>query len=385
MAGYSSNFSNVRKPLHLASTLPPQCYTSVKFYQQEIQQIFLRHWQFVGRQEQVAEPGQYICHEGVGGSVIVVRDSKGEINAFANTCRHRGSRLVSGQGQCARIVCPYHSWVYGLDGTLVGAPGMQNVDGFEKADFPLLKIPVETWGGFVFINHDHSTEPLQQHLGNMAEKFAAYKPAEMRQVLSIHFDVHSNWKLLAENALEAYHTGTVHKDTLGQQQARPVNSTGNWTGLLVEDEASVATMPGDDKPFPHIQGLAGEALSGAYFTILYPCTQFVFAQDCMWWLDLKPLAADKTSLVLGACFPQSTIALPQFEERLSLYRRRWEMATAEDNEICESQQQGQAFERPPGRFAPGEFAVHAFSNWVLDQLLDPVHVEAPSPRTRGSR
>ncbi len=363
----SYDYSGVRRSLTQATTLPSWCYTSEQIYDQEIEQIFLRQWQFAGREEEIAESGQYFCHDGVGGSVIVIRGAKGEINAFANTCRHRGSRLVSGDGQCARIVCPYHSWVYGLDGQLVGAPGMQEVENFSVADFPLLKIPVDAWGGFIFVNYDESCIPLEQHLGNMPEKFDAHGPASMKLVHSVVFEINCNWKLLAENALEAYHTGTVHRDTLGQQKSRAVESTGNWTGLLVEDETSVATMTGDDKPFPHIQGLGNEAKSGTYFSLLFPCTEFVFAQDCMWWLDFRPVAVDKTVLKLGACFPESTIALSWFEEKVELYKQRWKLATEEDNRICETQQQGQVFDRPPGRFSNHEFAVHAFENWVLDQ------------------
>jgi len=182
--------------------------------------------------------------------------------------------------------------------------------------------------------------------------------------------INSNWKLLAENALEAYHTGSVHQKTLGQQESSPIETTKNWTGLLVKDENSVGTMPGDSKPFPHISGLSEEARSGTYFTMLFPATQLVFAQDCMWWLAIKPIAVDRTQLTLSACFPEATIDLPDFDEKVKPYFKRWELATREDNSICESQQQGQIFDRPAGRFTAAEFAVHEMSNWVLDQLLD---------------
>ena len=212
--------------------------------------------------------------------------------------------------------------------------------------------------------------PLAKHIGNMPRKFDAHRPADMRLVGELEFDIASNWKLLAENALEAYHTGSVHRETLGQQQSSAIDTTGNWTGLLVEDEQSVATMPGNDKPLPHIDGLGAAGAAGAWFTLLYPSTQFVFAQDCLWWLAFRPQAVDRTRLAIGACFPQSTIDLPGFRDKVELYFERWRLATAEDNAICEQQQQGQKFTRPPGRFADSEFAVHAFTNWVLDQVVD---------------
>ena len=363
-------YREVRKPLLEASTLPPACYTSDKFFKREIEHAFLPHWQFVGREEQLDGPGKYFCHEGVGGSVIILRDRDDQLRAFANSCRHRGARLLSGSGDCRRIVCPYHSWTYHLDGSLGGTPGMREVKDFDPTDYPLLELALTTWAGFIFIRYQTGEGSLLDHLGSMPQKFETHRCAEMRFVGRLEFEVNSNWKLLAENALEAYHTGSVHRETLGQQDASALQSSAGWTGLLVEDEQSVATLRGEDKPFPHIDGLGDEAASGAYFTLLYPSTQFVFAQDCMWWLDFEPEAVDRTRVSIGACFPQSTIDLTGFDEKVKPYFDRWRRATVEDNAICEAQQQGQKLARPPGRFAPSEFAVHALANWVLDQVLD---------------
>ena len=365
----AETYRDLRKPLCDASTLPPGCYTQDEFYRREIERVFKRYWQFICREEQVGEAGAYLCYDGPGGPVIIVRGREGRLRAFANSCRHRGSRLLSGSGQCKRIVCPYHSWSYDLNGLLIGTPGMESINDFAARDFPLLELRLDSWAGFVFIHYQPDPAPLSEHLGSMRDKFAAHRCDAMRFCGSLEFEIASNWKLLAENALEAYHTGSVHRDTLGQQQASQFETRGNWTGLLIKDEQSVATLQGDDKPFPHIEGLDAQAAGGAYFTLLYPSTQFVFAQDCMWWLAFQPRTVDRTRLSIGACFPRSTIELPDFEKKVTLYFKRWQNATMEDNAICEQQQQGQTFERPPGRFAAGEFAVHAFSNWLIDQMV----------------
>jgi choline monooxygenase len=359
----------VRKPLHEASCLPPDCYTSNDFYRREVTEVFARHWQFVGREEQLEEDGSYFCFDGPAGPVIVLRTESGDLKAFANSCRHRGARLLNDSGRCKRIVCPYHSWSYRLDGQLLAAPGMQQAIDFHSADFPLLELRVATWGGFIFIHYQASSDSLEAHIGNMSDKFDGHDCAQMRLVGKLEFEIACNWKLLAENSLEAYHTGSVHRETLGQQASRSLENSGNWTGLLVEDEQSVGTL-GDNTPFPYIDGLGAEARSGAYFTMLYPSTQFVFAQDCIWWLAFLPVAVDQTRLTIGACFPQATIDLPDFERKLEPYFDRWQRATAEDNAICEQQQLGQAVNRPTGRYADSEFAVHAFDNWILEQVVD---------------
>jgi phenylpropionate dioxygenase-like ring-hydroxylating dioxygenase large terminal subunit len=363
-------YQAVRKPLLEAATLPPACYTSTEFFEREIERVFLRNWQFVGREEQLEAPGDYFCYEGPGGSVIIMRTAERQLKAYANSCRHRGSRLLTGAGSCKRIVCPYHSWSYRLDGNLSNTPGMQQTRNFDPAEYALLELPLATWDGFVFIHYGSPLASLTSYLGDMPDRFASHRCADMHHVGSMDFDINANWKLLAENALEAYHTGTVHRATLGQQQASAIESDGNWTGLLVEDERSVATLPGATKPFPHIDGLDGGARRGAFFTMVFPSTQLVFAQDCMWWLAFHPVSADHSRLTLGACFPQSTIDLAGFDDRVKSYFERWRVATAEDNAICEAQQDGQKLARAPGRFAASEFAVHALANWVLDQVLD---------------
>ena len=366
----AESYRELRKPLLEASGLPADCYTSTEFYQREVERIFRQHWQFVGREEQLSDIGSYFCYDGPAGPVVILRSSRDKIRAFANSCRHRGARLLNGNGACARIVCPYHAWTYRLDGRLIGTPGMQQAIDFESADFPLLELPISSWGGFIFIHYQASPPALADHLGNMPTRFDDHGASQMRLVGKLDFEINSNWKLLAENSLEAYHTGSVHRETLGQQDSRPVSTLGNWTGLLVEDEHSVATLPGNGNPFPFIDGLGEEARAGACFTLLYPSTQIVFAQDCIWWLAFKPVAVDRTELSIGACFPKSTCELEGFEEKLEAYFERWQRATAEDNAICEQQQQGQAFERPPGRYAASEFAVHAFDNWVIDQVVE---------------
>ena len=366
----SETYREVRRPLPEASTLPPDCYTSDAFYRREIENIFRKHWQFAGRAEQLADPGSYYCFDGPAGPVILLRDGSGAVRAYANSCRHRGARLLNRDGRCRRIRCPYHSWTYRLDGSLASAPGMQETSAFDAGDFPLIELSLAEWQGFLFIHYGDSPPPLEACLGNLPATFDGHRCADMRLVGELEFDIAANWKLLAENALEAYHTGSVHRDTLGQQASRALATVGGWTGLLVEDEHSVATLPGDDKPFPHIEGLSELAREGAFFTLLYPSTQLVFAQDCAWWLAFLPLAPDRTRLRIGACFPRSTIDLPGFEEKVKPYFERWRSATAEDNAICEQQQLGQAAIRPPGRYAVSEFAVHAFDNWVLDQVID---------------
>src|SRR5262245_4999857 len=126
------HYAAVRRPLLDAETLPAWCYTSPDFYRREVERIFLKVWNFVGSVNQIPDPGVYSTLTFVGVPLIILRDREGVIRALANSCRHRGSELLEGKGNCKLIVCPYHSWTYDLDGSLRGAPEMEQTHGFDR-------------------------------------------------------------------------------------------------------------------------------------------------------------------------------------------------------------------------------------------------------------
>ena len=147
-----ARYAAVRRPLLEAETLPPWCYTSEAFYKREVERIFLKVWNFIGRADRIPNPGDYFAFEFVGVPVVVVRDKQGVIRAFVNSCTHRGTKIMGGDGSCAALRCPYHSWTFALDGRLMGAPEMDDTVGFDKADYHLRPIRIDIWDGFLFIN-----------------------------------------------------------------------------------------------------------------------------------------------------------------------------------------------------------------------------------------
>ncbi|MFT5113253.1 MAG: choline monooxygenase [Parasphingorhabdus sp.] len=363
------SFSAVRKPLAQAETLPSLCYTDPDFFEYEKKAIFQPTWHFVGRVDELSKTGDITLLDTIVGSVIICRGK--ELKAFINACRHRGTRLKNSKANCKTLVCPYHSWVYSLDGKLRTARDMPD-NGFCKDDYSLQSVRLETWGGFIFVNFDDSAPALLEWLGDLPHRMAAYKPKELRVAKLIQFDVAANWKFLIENALEAYHTGTVHRMTLGAQESESVQTDGNWNALYVlnDSEKSIATLPDARQALPFIQGLDHKSMRGTWFTVIYPSTQLVFAQDCVWWLDIKPISVDQSKVSLGGCFPESSIGLEAFSELVKPYCDRWKRATEEDNRIAEAQQQGhQSGLKLSGRFAAEEHCVHALDNWVLDRLF----------------
>ena len=365
-------YRNVRRPLSMAQTLPSHCYTSPEFFQREIDTIFSSAWHFVGRADEISEPGQFIVLDNIVGSALICRDEAGNLNAFVNACRHRGTRLKNRGDRCKGFVCPYHAWTYGLDGALRSAPGMEGVEEFEKTDYGLVRIRLEEWAGFIFVSFCQDSPALVDWLGDLGTVMRGHRPQDLRCVRRMDFVINANWKFVIENALEAYHTGTVHQSTLGAQNSRAIQADGQWDALFVESDPdkSISTLPEAKQALPFISTLEGMSRNGTWFTVIYPCTQIVFSQDCVWWLDIRPVNVDKSNMTLGACFPRTTIDLPEFASCIEPYFDRWSSATSEDNQIVEAQQRGhQSASISPGRYALSEHCVHRLDNWILDRVL----------------
>lgn len=366
------HYDAVRRPLGEASHLPAWCYTSEEFYRAEVERIFRRTWNFLGRADQLKKPGDYFTVEITGVPLIVLRGAAGKLSAFVNSCRHRGARLLSGEGSGRRtIVCPYHAWVYGMDGSLLAAQGMDGIADFQLGEHGLQPVRLETWGGFVFVNFDAGADSLDEYLGDLPQRMASYDLGSMVTVRRKEYKIECNWKLLTENSMEEYHTATVHRGSIGAQTLTYEKGRGQWEAGHLFSEKSVATLPGEKGGFPHIKSLTGNAPKGTYFVLLNPCTTLALAQDSLMWLELYPLGSARTKLVVGSAFPRSTVERADFEEVVQIYYRRWDKSIPEDNWISEEQQRG--LESPlskTGRVSRFEPVVHSMANWILDRVLE---------------
>ena len=366
-----SLYAKARLPLEQAESLPRWCYTAREFYDEEVGRIFRKTWNFVGREDEIPSAGDFLTIDLFGESIIMVRDRSAKVHAFANTCRHRGTRLLSGSGRCPAIRCPYHSWTYALSGELIGTPGMEGVVGFNKADYGLIPVRMESWGGFMFVTLDPDCVPLAQHLGNAIETFSPYRFENMKCTRRKEYDLACNWKLYVENAMEDYHTATVHHVSIGKQICTREPATSNWDAIHMPAEKTSAILPGETTAFPHIATLSGKSAAGTYFSIIYPNTFFAATQDCMWWLHVAPKGPARSLVTHGACFPRETVERADFEEEVRKYYQRWDKSLPEDNEISEMQQAGlECSLSQPGRLSLQEPVVHALDQWVLDKLLN---------------
>jgi choline monooxygenase len=144
--------------------------------------------------------------------VLVVRDESGDLRAFRNVCRHRGSRLLSGSGQCkAAIRCRYHGWTYRLDGSLIGVPeGLGFGDRLDKRMLGLMPARVETMAGLVFVNLDPDATPLAELVGDLPQRLAPYRIDTLEPFAPSGGSQPANWKAIADNYIEGYHIPIAH-------------------------------------------------------------------------------------------------------------------------------------------------------------------------------
>jgi choline monooxygenase len=195
-----------------AATLPWSWYSDPAVHRLEQERIFRRAWQYVAHAAQLPGPGSFVARQAGEVPVVVVRGSDGEIRAFVNVCRHRGSLLVEGEGRRASIQCPYHAWTYDLDGSLRRAPRSEREPGFDPSELGLVPLALDTWGPLVFVNPDRQTEPLAETLGELPElvRAAGIDLDALEHRIHVEYALEANWKIAAENFLECYHCAVAH-------------------------------------------------------------------------------------------------------------------------------------------------------------------------------
>ena len=195
-----------------AMTLPAGYYTDPEMFQRELRAVHHDMWLSAGRTEQLPEAGSYFLVRFAGVNIIVVRDKNGEIAAFHNTCRHRGTQLCKEQsGKVAgKFRCPYHAWTYELDGRLTGAPNMEKVEGFRMEDYPLGAVATAIWDGHIFINMAERPIPFSEHLAGLDKKFAPWGMADLKLVERRVYNLKANWKLILQNYSECMHCPIAH-------------------------------------------------------------------------------------------------------------------------------------------------------------------------------
>ena len=361
-------------PAAEAYSLPPECYTDASILSAEIETLFRGTWLGIGRADRVAKPGDYLTLDIAGQSIIVLRDRDDKLHAFANTCRHRGARLLNGTGHCRGIRCPFHSWAYKLDGSLAAAPHMEDVPGFEHSENGLIAYRAEERLGFAFVCLDTGTPDIDHWLGGFADIHLPWPLAQLKATRRRSFVVNCNWKAFLEVFNEYYHLPFVHPNTVDGVYNAPEPGdvvSGAFTSQFGSTEGTGGLLEGgQDAALPAMEGLGAHAANGVRYTWIFPNMTFAAGRDALWVYEAYPLGADRCQVYQTACFPPETRALDDFDKRVAPYYFRLDAAMDEDIPALVNQQRGlRSPEARQGRFQPLlEHNVATFARWYAQHM-----------------
>ena len=360
------------RPFAEARPLAGPPYRDPRIFAAEVETLFLKMWVCVGHQSHLGSSGDYLMRELGDESVIVTRGADGSIRAFYNVCRHRGTRLLddgAGTGlDCIR--CPYHSWAYGLDGSLIAAPLMDEVDGFDKADYGLTPVRCETWNGFVFVNFDPDAAALAECLADFPD-FSRFGMDRMGLGATHEYEVAANWKLVCENYGECYHCPTNHP------QLNPVShyrSGGDsfegeyFCGgpMRLNDGCATMTMSGQTNREP-IEGLEPDDLRLVQYFNIYPSFLLSIHPDYVLTHTIWPLASDRSIIRCEWLFAPEAMDRGDFDPSDAV--DFWHLTNEQDWAICERAQKGvRSRAYRPGRYQGLEKTIYFFDNWYLRSM-----------------
>jgi Rieske 2Fe-2S family protein len=366
-------------------TLAGEYFTSEEIFRAERERIFHRSWLLAGHVSQLATAGSYFLFELDRESVLVVRDAAGQLRAFHNLCRHRGSRLcLASQGEVGTALqCPYHAWTYGLDGALRAAPTMSDVDGFDPAEHGLLSVAVADWQGFLFLNLDADPVPFAAALPGLQGKFEAWRLPELRSVHQKVYDVAANWKLFFHNYSECYHCPKVHphlnkltpfRNTENDLDEGPVLGGPMW---MSNPDGSM-TMHGGRCALP-FSDLSPDERSRVYYYTVFPTAFLSLHPDYVMVHRALPLAIDRTRLVCDWYFHPDAIAAPGFDPQPAI--DFWDLTNRQDWELCANAHKGVSSRAwKPGPYSELESQLAAFDRQYLKALSPAAPAQASRKR-----
>jgi choline monooxygenase len=372
-----NELKNMLAPLEHAYAPPAAYYTSQELYQQEVRNIFYKDWLWAGRADQLKKPGDYFAFKVVDEPIVVVRDQSSQLHAFSAVCRHRGAVIASGEGNCRVFTCPYHSWIYSLEGKLTGAPEMNKVPGFKNADYGLTSLKLETWQGNIFVNFDLNSEPLSASLGDFEKYLGNYKLEDLVCTERRVYDFKCNWKMLVENAMEAYHIVGTHRtssDTpYGQLKYwRAEEPNGLYDVLTFEhNEPLTMNVPGStDRPQSLIETLTPEEQNKHYFALLYPNMLWILQPDSVVYFVMLPIGHNRVQVICDWAFPKATVEREDFADIAKAAYDGVDGFNQQDQEILDLTYQGyQSRIFSPGRFSQHEPIPHRFARFILNRTV----------------
>lgn len=343
-------------PLEESRVLPARTYWDPDFYQYELEHVWRKDWICLGRVEEVPDKGSYRAVDLAGEPLMLVRGSDEQVRVFSRVCRHRYADLMGGErsdaerisGCVPRFECPYHAWIYRLDGSLLSAPEMSSRPGFDKTANGLREVRTEIWQGFVFVNLDENTE-IPFDMSAIAELQDGYVFDEWEIASVIDWgETTVNWKIVVENFLECYHHIGIHKNVLQPLWRLGRVERGDYFGsdhyfarMLAGTEVAIGEEDGHllhPLFLPAKTGLSAFQRSHTLLLAKFPAYLVAPGPDITFWFRSLPTGPETHRLEIHLLVPKEHRGTADFDERMKEATDFLQLVQAQDASVNEAVQ-----------------------------------------------
>ncbi|WP_299453710.1 aromatic ring-hydroxylating dioxygenase subunit alpha [uncultured Pigmentiphaga sp.] len=362
-------FAKTREPLADARHLPGQVYSSPEIAAQEKDRIFMKEWLCVAHVDELPNPGDYLTKEIVGEPFVVTRNAEGQIVAFMNMCLHRGVAVAYGTGNAKDFSCPYHAWLYDLDGKLVTAPRLEN-DSAPLGNSRLHRLHSVVWRGWIFVTFNPNPIPFEEHIGVLGDELWWFQTDQCALADKMVLEIDCNWKLLVENLVDIYHVPVIHKGTIGafnnyrNLQAR-LYERGSWA----YDQKGRPHSKTGEQLFPTLPWLEGNGAENATRAGLFPNINMSMRYDSLRLWQAWPRGVDKMTLECYFLFDPKALKMEDFHDRLDHYRTFVRQIIKEDAEMVVALQKAMSSRfYEPGPMAKTEIVVQHLMKYYLEAM-----------------
>jgi phenylpropionate dioxygenase-like ring-hydroxylating dioxygenase large terminal subunit len=370
-------------------SLPGWLYFDAEFFAAE-QRAFLRAApQVVCHESEISEPGEWRSLEYLGESAIVIRGDDGEVRAFANVCRHRGSRLVDGTGGCAKVItCPYHAWSYSRDGRLVGVPHRSEYPGLETEKLGLVPVALENWHGFLFVTLEPGAPSVAEMMAPYEDEVASYRFAELRAIGRVTLRPRPlNWKTIADNYSDHLHIAVGHPglSRLFERNYRieAREHVDRMEGDLVEKESTNPSERAYQRLLPPVAHLPSTHQRKWLYYKLFPNVAFDIYPDQVDFMQFLPVSATETVIrEISYALPDANMPEKWRREMRAARYLNWRInrrVNAEDTELITRVQLGmQSPSYVAGPLGTSEVCLRGFAK-KLRAMIPEARLPAPPP------
>ncbi|HEX5259318.1 MAG TPA: aromatic ring-hydroxylating dioxygenase subunit alpha [Sphingomicrobium sp.] len=361
-------------------SLPGWLYFDSEFFEAEKRAFLRAAPQIVCHESEIREPGEWRTLEYLGESVIVIRGDDGEVRAFSNVCRHRGSRLVDGTGGCAKVLtCPYHAWSYARNGRLIGVPHRHEYPGL-RTEVGLHPVSLENWHGFLFVTLEPGVLSVAEMMAPYASEVGPYRFEDLRVLGRVTLRARSlNWKAIADNYSDHLHIAVGHPGLtrlFGRNyRIEAKDHVDRMEGDLVEKESANPSERAYQRYLPKVDHLPPSHQRKWLYYKLFPNVAFDIYPDQVDFMQFLPVSATETVI------REISYALPDGRREMRAARYlNWRInrrVNAEDTELITRVQLGmQSPTYEAGPLGTSEVCLRSFAT-KLRKLIPEARLSSP--------